>query len=304
MVGAQAAAWIARLYADRRTDADTAAFRAWLAEDPLHREMFDLSTSIWEAAALQNHRTVAVKPRASRRAVMAGIGAGVVGAGSLIGFALANANVTSTAVGEQKKVVLPDGSTMLLDTDSRVRCHFTDRVRGAVLERGRVAFELVNADAPFVIQARDAVLRGVTGDLDISALDDSTCVFLTKGHATLSRSGAQGQAPVLLGPGERVVLTNSEPAKADRPEPDKVIAWHSGRAVFENQTAAVAAAEMDRYSHDKIEIDDPELAMMPVSGVFRTGDSQGFARSLSILFSAEVTEKPGRILLTKKKSRS
>ena len=66
---AEAAAWLARLRADDKTEADERAFRLWLAEDRLHTAAFEAVTEVWEAAGAPSTEPARHMPVLTRRRV-------------------------------------------------------------------------------------------------------------------------------------------------------------------------------------------------------------------------------------------
>ena len=81
----------------------------------------------------------------------------------------------------------------------------------------------------------------------------------------------------------------------------RVTAWRQGRAVFENDTLAAAVAEMNRYSRRPIVIEG-EAAGMHVSGVYSTGDTEAFAKSLATLLPLDVTLASDQVTLSAQNS--
>jgi transmembrane sensor len=57
---------------------------------------------------------------------------------------------------------------------------------------------------------------------------------------------------------------------------------------------------MNRYSRTPIVlVDDPVLAGLRISGLYRTGDNAGFARAVAALHNLNVSERQGRLELAK-----
>ena len=59
-----------------------------------------------------------------------------------------------------------------------------------------------------------------------------------------------------------------------------------------------AIAEMNRYSAIRLSLDNEEAAKMRVSGVFRAGDSDLFARAIAETYHLTVVEQEGGLQLT------
>jgi len=288
-IRAEAAAWLARLRADDRNPSDERAFRAWIAQDPQHVRAFEAVTEAWEAAGAVRPEFARAecdaRPRfvTRRRALVAGVSTLAV-AGAFIALEQqAYASVYETAVGEQKHVVLPDGTQAFLDTDTRIRAVFGDDTRTVDLDRGRCDFNVAKADSrPFLVNA-DA-WRILTGQavFDVQRDGEDVAVVVLQGGASVSGVSGAPRNPCLLGPGERLVTANGR-VRLDRPNLGRVLAWQTGQAVFENDALADAIREMNHYSVVKLEAGDPAVARLRISGVYHVGDNVAFARSVAAL---------------------
>ena len=86
-------------------------------------------------------------------------------------------------------------------------------------------------------------------------------------------------------------------AKLDMPPTDAVTAWRRGEVMLDKTVLAEAVAEMNRYDKVALVIDDPAIADLRVSGIYHTGDSEGFARTIARLYGLEIAREQGRIHL-------
>lgn len=281
---AEAASWLARLRADDKSPADERGFRAWLAADPQHAAAFEAVTEVWELTGAAWTEAIAVHQPVSttrRRALLAG-GASAVAVG--LGFTVwqaAYAGVYETTTGEQKHVVLADGTQVFLDTDTRIHASYDSRTRFVRLERGRCNFNVMeNDERPFVVDA--AATRIVAGrtDLDVRRDNDTVCVIVVRGEASVTSTSDRRRAEMKRG--DRLVASTTR-VRIDRPNLTPLLAWQIGQAVFDNDTLATAVREMNRYSVVKLEIADSTVAAMHISGVYRVGDNAAFARSVAAL---------------------
>jgi transmembrane sensor len=127
-----------------------------------------------------------------------------------------------------------------------------------------------------------------------------SAVRVPTGAAPKENSGLPVQAQVdafTLYPGERLTFVNREVPTLDRPPLDKVIAWERGHAIFDHTPLADAVREMNRYSDVEIRIEDAGTARAQVTGIFRTGESENFARSVAETYQLQLVAEPGRLLL-------
>lgn len=296
-IRAEAAAWLARLRADDKDLADERAFRAWLSRDPMHAAAFEAVTEVWEVVGATRAqpvaRTATVSNVTRRRAILASVSA-MAAAGVYFSFRPgAYAAVYETAVGEQKHVVLSDGTQVFLDTDTKLRATFDSAMRLIALERGRCNFHVTASDKrPFVVDASTQRIVTARSVFDVRREGEDVAVVLTQGSATVT--GDRDSDPCLLKPGDRLSIRNARP-QIDRPNLVPLVAWQTGQAVFENTSLADAMREMNRYSEVKLAASDNAVASLRISGVYRVGDNLAFARSVAALLPISVLYGAGQV---------
>lgn len=299
---AEAAAWLARLHADTCTAADERAFRAWLAADPAHAEAFDRVTSVWDAAGALCADPLARSPqtlRPGRRAFLAAGGALAASVAAGAAWQAAWAGVYETQVGEQKRVPLPDGSQMVLDTDTRLRVHFSERLRAVTLGRGRANFRVARDERrPFLVEAADQRIVVRQASFDVRRDGAKVSLLVLRGQAIVTAAGEAAPTPEAVQPGGRLTSSPMEPVHLDRPDLAPLVAWQNGQAVFAGETLSQATTEMNRYSAEKLLITDDHVAALRISGVYHVGDNDAFARSVALLLPVDVLEVDGHILLS------
>lgn len=302
----QAADWLARLHADDRTAQDEDAFRSWLKSDQVHEHAFDSASSIWTAVGglrdelrstspLDERQSLATEETdegipgtpsgMSRRAVMAGGGALIVTAGVSFGWQTAYAGVFTTNVGEQRRVVLDDGTRAMLDTSTRIRFRAKSDIRLLSLESGRIDLDIAAEKRPFVLDMGNRQATTASARLDVSRTDGGLQLTAINGSARID--GPSGR-PVSLTMGSRIAMIEGREDQLDHPELEDLIAWQGGRLVFRDDTIAQAIAEMNRYSYRTLVVTDPKVATMRFSGAYRVGDPEAFAHSLGVLLPIRV----------------
>jgi transmembrane sensor len=105
---------------------------------------------------------------------------------------------------------------------------------------------------------------------------------------------------VILSPGERVTYSGKRPPRLDEPKLEVVTAWRRGEVVLDKTPLADAVAEMNRYETVRLIIDDPHTTGLLVSGIYHTGDSAGFARTVAELYGLDIEQRDGEIRLRTK----
>jgi transmembrane sensor len=290
----EAAAWVARLHAEDRSAADEAGFRRWIAADPANVQAFDRASAVWASVGGIAGRVKRTQAKSTnRRAVLASLTA-TVAAGGMGVWGYAHAGVYETAVGEQRRVTLHDGSHLLLDTATRLRVRMHDDRREIRVRTGRACLEVAADPRPFVIVTATRQVVARNGQIDVRCDQDDTAIVVSAGQAQVSG----GPAPRALSVGERLRVGRDGGADAvDHPNLDDLLAWQSGRAVFRDQTLASAAEEMNRYTERKLVVADPNAAGLRLSGVYRVGDTAAFANAVAMLLPVRVVQTPDAILI-------
>jgi transmembrane sensor len=296
----EAAEWVARLHADDREADDDRAFRAWLESDADNAARFEHASGVWEdVGGLRGaiDREPLRQPLLSRRAVMTGAAAVTLSGTGLFAWSDARAGVYETAVGEQKRVTLADGSRLFLDTGTRLKARLGGSVRRLLLHRGRIHADIARNDRPFAIEAGSRKLVAAAGRFN-AQLDEKLLSFVSlEGTAVVSDAEGGDAAAVDLRPGDRFLL-RSEGTGVDRPDLRDMTVWQAGRAAFRNQTLAGAVAEMNRYSTQQLVIADPRSASLRISGVYSVGDNVRFARTITQLLPVRAEVSPSQIVLS------
>jgi transmembrane sensor len=308
----EASAWFARLKRRQVSLTDLESFRSWRAS-PANRDAYEHVDATWREAAAHagdpaSRRAVSDalqrgaarrSRRERRRAWVAGASAAaavlVLAAGGAALYTAARPTYT-TGVGEQRLVRLADGSSVRLDTDTRIDVALTGSSRDIRLERGQAFFDVAHdAARPFLVQAGPVTVRAVGTQFDVRAGGDTPSVTLVQGIIQVQRGGAAPQTWTLH-PGQQLVA-----APTGAPKPIDVAAatsWISGRVVFEAVPLGVAIEEINRYCTHKIVLRAPGLAATPVSGSFETGDAAAFAAAESDLHGLRASTLPdGTIVL-------
>lgn len=198
----------------------------------------------------------------------------------------------ATGVGEQWVVQLADGSSVRLDTDSRLKVRFSDGQRLVDLERGQAMFTVAHdARRPFVVTAGDARVTAVGTVFDVQRQGAGVSVTLVNGAVDVTRASAADK-PLRLAAGQEARVTAAGTVRRPVDVPT-AISWTEGRIVFRDTPMREAVAEVNRYLTDKIVLEAPRLSTVPVNGVFKTGDRDAFVSAASGAFGLEASAGPG-----------
>ena len=311
-----AAVWFARHRAAPLPDEERRAFEAWLAEDPEHAIAYAEAERAWAIAdavrddpRISARRAVLAKGGPSRglpgAALAAGLAIAVLAGGGVLAVHFAGPRSLATQayrtqVGQRSTITLTDGSVVTLNTDSVLRTRADGRRRLVYLDKGQAFFKVTkDRRHPFVVTAAGRTVTALGTAFDVRVEGRELKVVLVEGkvrvegppptppanspHSKPATSGGQPagdvQATEMLAGSELVAPGNAE-WRLVRADTVRETSWVHGQIIFDNEPLGAVVAELNRYSDQKMIIDDPALAARPISGAFKPGDVQGFARSL------------------------
>jgi|SRR6266853_534137 len=228
-------------------------------------------------------------------------------------------NVYATGTGEQRSLVLADGSTVELNARSKIRVAFRSDERDVELLAGQALFHVAKDQArPFLVKAGNTQVRAVGTAFDVYKKPSETVVTVLEGRvAILSDVGASsslhnaadmgkpagpgsaGPEPTLVYAGEQVTVTAQVTRKTDHPNVAGATAWTQRQLIFEGATLSDVAEEFNRYNERRLVIEDPDLYGFHISGVFSSTDPQSLIRFLRGRPGVQVTETDSEIRVAK-----
>lgn len=297
----QAAGWVARLDAPDCDTTERAAFEDWLAQSPRHLEAWVQADAIHAMAAQLAHDDLllaaARKARREGREVFARSGqrswkwAAAASVAVMVGVlawrmqpqAPAPQQHYATAVGEQRSIELADGTELLLDTGSSVTVRLGESQREVDVDAGRVQLAVGDDPRPFLVHAGETTIRDIGTTFQVSREDRAVRVGLIEGAVVVSAAPEPDKVErVQLAPGEQVsVGADKQFAPVQAFDIAVAEGWTQGELVFKQHRLDALLAEANRYSRTKLILaDDPGLAEITVSGVFRAGNQDALVLAL------------------------
>jgi transmembrane sensor len=311
-VRVEAATWMARLRDEQRGPDVEAELQQWLGESAEHQRAFKRMAQVWEQAGnirMRARADVSVTRRGrSRFSPWAAAAAAALLAVITITTVYWRDNVFTTAVGQQRVRVLRDGTQVVLNTDTRIEVNYDERFRRVRLVRGEARFEVSKRPTwPFLVSVGDQEIRALgTSFIVRHDKDQDLSVTLVDGRISVAPVAGNGeappQAPQVLVPGQRLVISRHHAPAMDRPELSRVTAWERGRVEFDATPLEEATTEMNRYTTTRLIVPDPEVAQLRIGGVFRAGDSDEFVKIVTSVLGLQADRNGADIVLSRSKT--
>ncbi len=281
-----AVAWFVRLNSGTATEQDHRACAEWRHQDSQHEQAWLRLQNVQKTlgSVPGDIATPTLKGIAhGRRTVLKGlVCVAVSGTGAWLAYRerlwqpyLADER---TAIGERRRVVLDDGSTLHINTNSAVDVEFDSRARRVHLHRGEIL--LVSAhpageQRPLLVESRHGVMRALGTRFSVRLHETHTRIAVLE-HAVEIRprdaAGMRLDADHATSFDERGVQSIHEAAAGSD-------AWTRGHLMVSDRSLEEVIAELARYRSDKLHC-APAVAGIRVSGVLPVDDTD---RALAIL---------------------
>lgn len=305
----EAADWLARLDSGA---ADLADFEAWRNADPRRASAFVQVANAAQALdrAKPVLRRYPASSKLSRRLFLfAGlaIGTGVAAAGlCALTFGAGRASA-STVIGERRNVILPNGATLELNTDSRAEWQTKSGRTQVWLKRGELALTVHTPGQICELRSGDTVADVNVGRVNARLRGEMLDLTVLAGKCAvrkLSQSSDRDTTatPVVLLVNQAVLTGRDHQVVRTLATPDVqfLSAWPTGELALEGQTLETAVGEYNRYLSHKIIIADPSLASVRLGGRFSSADPALFLDALGSSFGVKVSiDNSGTTVLTK-----
>lgn len=284
-----AIAWLVRRDAGSLSSAEAAEFDTWRTE-PANAAAYDRASRVWTemglAATGRGQARTSVSHGPAKMRGRHRVTAGALLAASLVmvcfgpGAWISMTADSQTHVGEVRRVALPDGSSVTLDTGSAMTFHFGSGLRAVRLLRGAAVFH-VAADPrrPFIVEAAGGSTRALGTIFLVRRQDGGAVVTGIEHRIAVTLPTGRPHPVYALGPGQTLSYGRDLTQAGPSPAAQDSDAFERGELVFDDRPLAAVVAELNRYRLGKILLVG-DVGAMTVSGVFRTDDPAGALAAL------------------------
>jgi transmembrane sensor len=199
----------------------------------------------------------------------------------------------STDIGEQRSFALADGSTIQLNSRTRIRVLYTDAERRIDLIEGQALFQVAkNARRPFVVHVNDTLVRAVGTQFDVYRRQSGTVVTVLEGRvAVVPVADAQS----FLAAGEQLTVSHQAATKPLAVNPKTATAWTQRQLIFENASLSEVAEEFNRYSTRPIVMEAGDFDDFHVSGTYSSTNPDSLLRFLRVQSGIRLIESDSEI---------
>lgn len=326
----EASIWLVRLDNGNLSDQARKELKAWLLADKRHSAALTAMADVWDDMdeILSKISDDDLSKNVSLWPVLKPVFKPLALAASISFFAIfitfmmpdnVQKNSYATLIGQQIDAKFDDGSTIHLNTNSRIETEFSDAKRIIKLIKGEALFEVAHdPERPFIVYAGDRLVQAIGTKFVVHLQPENVQVTVTDGKVKMSKVALNTELTDIkalsdttmekddfyLTKGEKVDVGNNQAPKLTHIKPENInreLSWLEGKLIFDNEALFDVIEEINRYVDVQIVLKDPSMHNIPISGRFDLKDSKALIEAIELSFNM-TSQRLGsnKIVLTKK----
>ena len=304
-VETSAAAWLDKRDRGDWTDEDETLFQAWLEEQPIHRIAYWRVEEAWDRTQRLAALNLPTGQRQSKgpfffriAAVLALVAAAA--AASWIYYAHPKGATYATSIGGRETIMLADGTSIELNTNSAVHVLDTTAERKVWLEKGEAFFKVTHdAKRPLTVYAGERRIVDLGTQFDVRRETAGLEVAVVEGRVRFEADKAQSAQ--VLTRGDVALATPAQTIMSRKAESElaRELSWRRGVLVFDNTPLAEAVRQLNRYNQTRLVVADSAIGRLPITGTLSATEPMEFLRMVQTVFGLHEQRVNGAIVISR-----
>ncbi|MBK5011677.1 DUF4974 domain-containing protein [Pseudomonas sp. S60] len=191
-----------------------------------------------------------------------------------------------TGYAQRQRLQLPDGSLAVLNSATHLRIEHRLRSRQFELLEGEAAFTVAHGARPFIVRSQGVTVRDIGTVFNVRSDARGVAVAVVEGAVEVSTASV---APQRLEGGQQVLASNQRLGRVTARAPSQASAWQQGKLRFDGTPLHEVLADIRRYRQAPVNLADPRLAHLRVSGEFDTAAIESLIDLLPAILPVIVT---------------
>jgi ferric-dicitrate binding protein FerR (iron transport regulator) len=227
--------------------------------------------------------------------------------------------------GAKTKLILPDGSVVWLNSDSKLSYNekFNESVREVDLE-GEAFFDVVkDKNRPFIVKTSALKIKVLGTAFNVKSYKQDATIeaTLVRGLIEVEKTNEPNASKIFLKPNEKLVYNKTRSNQSDKETIAEAVikpqliyistlpanisdslrsetSWIYGRLVFEGDNFIELAQKMERWYNVKINIESSELINHRFRGAFEKENIEEALQALQLIINFKYTINKNEINIT------
>ncbi|MDA3952686.1 MAG: FecR domain-containing protein [Bacteroidales bacterium] len=201
----------------------------------------------------------------------------------------------------RREIVLPDGSTVILNINSKISYPNAFALNERRIELDGEAFFDVTKESerPFIIETNDAEVKvlGTSFNVNASIPGHKTEVFVETGLVQLSRK-RNGDEKILIKPGNVGVLSTNILTK-EKNYDKNIVAWKTKEIIFYEDNLKNVIETLNKVYNSDITCENQDILNLRYTSTFRDQDIDSILNVICLTFDLKTENLDDRIILIK-----
>ncbi|WP_426091801.1 FecR family protein [Flavobacterium sp. DSR3-2] len=192
--------------------------------------------------------------------------------------------------GQRLTFILPDSSTVILNSGSEVKYSSDFGEQRAIWLKGEAFFKVAkNVNAPFVVHTNDFNVKVLGTEFNINSNTINQTVSLAKGKVNIVLKESKDEINLL--PNEELVWNAKTKAVIKRNfDVNKVSAWKDNILLLDNEKFEDALSKINQFYGVNFIIKDSAIANQHIKGAFKNQTIDEFITSLEFISDVSITK--------------
>lgn len=298
----EAAHWFVLLASGEASEGDREQWQAWRQASAAHEAAWQLAASavgrfatVPKVLAASSVGILGDKSKPRRHLLkqlllLCGIGVLALG-GHRVSQQMDWTADAVTAIGEQRTLLLADGSRMVLDTDSAVDIDFSDAQRKIRLRRGQIMIETAPDTASrhrdFTVETQEGRIRALGTRFTVLQESGATQVAVLEARIAMQPARASAEVGVAAA-GESVRFDRDRILHSAALRSEEA-SWPTGVLVVNEMRLDEFTAHLARYSATPLRC-SPAVAALKISGAFPLAGTERVLEALGRTLPVKVVQ--------------
>jgi transmembrane sensor len=215
-----------------------------------------------------------------------------------------NGVMYQTAKGETQVIMLADGSTALLNSNSMMTFYMDKNKRIVLQQQGEIYYDVEkDKERPFTVKAANSKITAVGTEFNIKyRKNHDLYVTVTEGIVKLSKDNSlREQEGNLLVEGNQAIVSEIgiHVIGINDRKLDEILAWQQNKLIFTGATLKEVVDEITNHTNHNIIIASKELEHKRLSGIFNIHDLNSIFQAIEVALDVEINQYDDIIVIVK-----
>ncbi|MES2734482.1 MAG: FecR domain-containing protein [Bacteroidota bacterium] len=209
----------------------------------------------------------------------------------------------ATDFGQTKTIVLPDGSSVILNAHSTLRLSsdWSEHHPREVWLTGEAFFKVVKKSQPvsFTVHTDDLNVEVLGTQFNVFSREGATRVVLKSGKVKLQPTQSPGGAGILMVPGELAEVSDKHPLTKRLVKPELYSDWTKKQWVLENTPLREVMDRLEATFGMEVVFASEDMGQERMSGVVSTENLNDLIDALATINGLKITQTKSQLYITR-----